>query len=279
MTVSPSITLNNGVPIPQLGLGVFQVPPADAQRVVETALEAGYRHIDTAAAYNNEAGVGAAIEASGLPRQDVFVTTKLRNGNQGYSEALVAYDESCERLGLEQIDLYLIHWPYPSADRYVDSWRALERLHAERRVRAIGVSNFLPEHLKRLLTETALVPVVNQIELHPTYQQREVATYSRKHSIAIESYSPLGQGADLEHPTVVGLAETYSRTPAQVVLRWHLQRGHIVIPKSNSAVRIKSNFDIFSFFLSDDEVNSITAIEGGNRIGSDPRTFALSQIR
>jgi 2,5-diketo-D-gluconate reductase A len=279
MTVSPSITLNNGVSIPQLGLGLFQVPPADAQRVVETALEAGYRHIDTAAAYNNEDGVGAAIKVSGLPRQDVFVTTKLRNGNQGYNEALVAYDESCERLGLDQIDLYLIHWPYPSADRYVDSWRALERLHAEQRVRAIGVSNFLPEHLERLLAETALVPAVNQIELHPTYQQHEVADYSRKHSIAVEAYSPLGQGADLEHPTVVGLAETYSRTPAQVVLRWHLQRGHIVIPKSNSADRIKSNFDVFSFSLSDEEVNSITAMEDGNRIGGDPRTFALSQIR
>jgi diketogulonate reductase-like aldo/keto reductase len=279
MTVSPSITLNNGVSIPQLGLGVFQVPPADAQRVVDTAFEAGYRHIDTAAAYNNEAGVGAAIKASGLPRQDVFVTTKLRNGNQGYNEALVAYDESCERLGLEQIDLYLIHWPYPSADRYVDSWRALERLYAEQRVRAVGVANFLPEHLERLLAETALVPTVNQIELHPTYQQHEVADFSLKHSVAVEAYSPLGQGADLEHPTVVGLAETYSRTPAQVVLRWHLQRGHIVIPKSNSTDRIQSNFDVFNFSLSDDEVNSITAMEGGNRIGSDPRTFALSQIR
>jgi 2,5-diketo-D-gluconate reductase A len=279
MTISPSVILNNGISIPQLGLGVFQVPPADAQRVVETALEAGYRHIDTAAAYNNEAGVGAAIKASGLPRQDVFVTTKLRNGDQGYDKALVAYDESCERLGLDEIDLYLIHWPYPSADRYVDSWRALERLHGEHRVRAIGVSNFLPEHLERLLAETATVPAVNQIELHPTYQQHEVANFSRKHSIAVESYSPLGQGSDLEHPTVVGLAETYSKTPAQVVLRWHLQRGHIVIPKSNSADRIKSNFDAFSFSLTDDEVNSITAMEGGNRIGSDPRTFALSQIR
>jgi diketogulonate reductase-like aldo/keto reductase len=174
MTVSPSIILNNGVSIPQLGLGVFQVPPADVQRVVETALEVGYRHIDTAAAYNNEAGVGAAIKASGVPLSEVFVTTKLRNGNQGYDEALVAYDESCERLGLEQIDLYLIHWPYPSADRYVDSWRALLRLNAEQRVRAVGVANFLPEHLERLLAETALVPAVNQIELHPTYQQRDV---------------------------------------------------------------------------------------------------------
>jgi diketogulonate reductase-like aldo/keto reductase len=279
MTISPSITLNNGVSIPQLGLGVFQVPPDDAQRVVETAFEAGYRHIDTAAAYNNESGVGAAIKASGLSREEVFVTTKLRNGDQGFSEALAAYDESCRRLGLEQIDLYLIHWPYPSADRYVDSWRALERLYAEQRIRAVGVSNFLPEHLERLAAETALVPAVNQIELHPTYQQREVVDYSRTHSIAVESYSPLGQGADLEHPTVVDLAETYSRSPAQVILRWHLQRGYIVIPKSNSAERIKSNIDVFDFSLAESELNAITAMEEGNRVGGDPRTFALSQIR
>jgi diketogulonate reductase-like aldo/keto reductase len=279
MTISPSITLNNGVSIPQLGLGVFQVPPDDAQRVVETAFEAGYRHIDTAAAYNNESGVGAAIKASGLSREEVFVTTKLRNGDQGFSEALAAYDESCRRLGLEQIDLYLIHWPYPSADRYVDSWRALERLYAEQRIRAVGVSNFLPEHLERLAAETALVPAVNQIELHPTYQQREVVDYSKTHSIAVESYSPLGQGADLEHPTVVDLAETYSRSPAQVILRWHLQRGYIVIPKSNSAERIKSNIDVFDFSLAESELNAITAMEDGNRVGGDPRTFALSQIR
>lgn len=279
MTISASITLNNGTSIPQVGLGVFQVPPAEAQRVVETALEAGYRHIDTAAAYNNEAGVGAALKSSGLPRGEVFVTTKLRNGNQGYNEALVAYDESCQRLGLEQIDLYLIHWPYPSADRYVDSWRALERLHAEQRVRAVGVSNFLPEHLERLLAKTELVPAVNQIELHPTCQQRDVADFGIQRSIAVEAYSPLGQGADLEHPTVVALADSYSKTPAQIVLRWHLQRGHIVIPKSNSADRIRSNFDLFDFSLSDDEVESVTAMENGNRIGGDPRTFALSQIR
>jgi diketogulonate reductase-like aldo/keto reductase len=279
MTSSPSITLNNGVSIPQLGLGVFQVPPAEAQRVVETAIEAGYRHIDTAAAYNNEAGVGAAIKSSGLPREDLFVTTKLRNGDQGYAEALVAYDQSCERLGLEQIDLYLIHWPFPSADRYVDSWRALERLHAEQRVRAVGVSNFLPEHLERLLNATELVPSVNQIELHPTYQQAEVADFAADRSIAVEAYSPLGQGADLEHPTVVALADKYSKTPAQIVLRWHLQRGHIVIPKSNSADRIRANFDVFDFSLQGDELVAISAMESGNRIGGDPRTFALSQIR
>lgn len=279
MTSSHTITLNNNISIPQLGLGVFQVTPADAQRVVETAIEAGYRHIDTAAAYNNEAGVGAAIKSSGLPRAELFVTTKLRNGNQGYDEALVAYDESCERLGLEQIDLYLIHWPYPSADRYVDSWRALERLHAEQRVRAVGVSNFLPEHLERLLAETELVPAVNQIELHPTYQQRDVADFGVDRSIAVESYSPLGQGADLEHPTVVALADSYAKTPAQIVLRWHLQQGHVVIPKSNSADRIRSNFDVFDFSLSDDELATVTAMESGSRIGGDPRTFALSQIR
>ena len=279
MTGSPSITLNNGVSIPQLGLGVFQVPPAEAQRVVETAIEAGYRHIDTAAAYNNEAGVGAAIKSCGLPREELFVTTKLRNGNQGYDDALVAYDESCERLGLEQIDLYLVHWPFPSADRYVDSWRALERLYAEQRVRAVGVSNFLAEHLERLFGETELVPAVNQIELHPTFQQRDVADFATERSIAIEAYSPLGQGADLEHPAVVALADSYSKTPAQVVLRWHLQRGHIVIPKSNSADRIRSNFDVFDFSLSDDELEAIDAMESGNRIGGDPRTFALSQIR
>ena len=279
MISNPSITLNNGVSIPQLGLGVFQVPPAEAQRVVETAIEAGYRHVDTAAAYNNEAGVGAAIRSSGLPREDLFVTTKLRNGNQGYDEALVAYDESCERLGLDQIDLYLIHWPFPSADRYVDSWRALERLQEEQRVRAVGVSNFLPEHLDRLLAETELVPSVNQIELHPTFQQRDVADFATEHSIAVESYSPLGQGADLEHPAVVALADNYSKTPAQIVLRWHLQRGHIVIPKSNSADRIRSNFDVFDFSLTDAELDLITAMESGNRIGGDPRTFALSQIR
>ena len=279
MTSSRSITFNNGISIPQLGLGVFQVPPEDAQRVVETAIEAGYRHIDTAAAYNNESGVGAAIKSSGLPREDLFVTTKLRNGNQGYDEALLAYDESCQRLGLDQIDLYLVHWPFPSADRYVDSWRALERLHEEQRVRAVGVSNFLPEHLERLFAETELVPAVNQIELHPTFQQRDVADFGTERSIAVESYSPLGQGADLEHPTVAALADSYSKTPAQIVLRWHVQRGHIVIPKSNSADRIRSNFDVFDFSLSDDELDSITAMESGNRIGADPRTFALTQIR
>ena len=273
------IVLNNGIEIPQLGLGVFQVPPDDAQRVVETAFDAGYRHIDTAAAYNNEAGVGAAIKVSGLPRQEVFITTKLRNGDQGYDETLAAYEQSCRRLGLDQVDLYLIHWPYPMANAYVDSWRALERLYAEGRVRAIGVSNFLTEHLDRLANETSVVPAVNQIELHPTYQQRDLTEVCRQRSIAIEAYSPLGQGADLEHQTVRRLADHYGKSPAQVVLRWHLQRGHIVIPKSNTPDRIRSNRDLDGWTLTADEVELITALESGNRIGSDPNTFALSQIR
>ena len=279
MSQEHMIVLNNGIEIPQLGLGVFQVPPDDAQRVVKTAIDAGYRHIDTAAAYNNEAGVGAAIKASGLPREEVFITTKLRNGDQGYDETLAAYEQSCRRLGLDQVDLYLIHWPYPMANAYVDSWRAMERLYAEGSVRAIGVSNFLTEHLDRLANETSVVPAVNQIELHPTYQQRDLTAVCRQRSIATEAYSPLGQGADLEHQTVRRLADHYGKSPAQVVLRWHLQRGHIVIPKSNTPDRIRSNRELDGWTLTADEVELITALESGNRIGSDPNTFALSQIR
>jgi 2,5-diketo-D-gluconate reductase A len=279
MSQEHMIVLNNGVEIPQIGLGVFQVPPDDAQRVVETAFDAGYRHIDTAAAYNNEAGVGAAIKASGLPRDEVFITTKLRNGDQGYGEALAAYEQSCRRLGLDQVDLYLIHWPYPMANAYVDSWRALERLYAEGRVRAIGVSNFLTEHLDRLANETSVVPAVNQIELHPTSQQRDLTEVCRQRSIAVEAYSPLGQGGDLEHQAVRRIADNYGKSPAQVVLRWHLQRGHIVIPKSNTPNRIQSNRDLDGWTLTADEVELITALESGNRIGSDPNMFALSQIR
>ena len=279
MSQEHMIVLNNGVEIPQLGLGVFQVPPDDAQRVVETAFDAGYRHIDTAAAYNNEAGVGAAIKASGLPREEVFITTKLRNGDQGYDDTLAAYEQSCRRLGLDQVDLYLIHWPYPMANAYVDSWRALERLYAEGRVRAIGVSNFLTEHLDRLANETSVVPAVNQIELHPTYQQRDLTEVCRQRSIAVEAYSPLGQGVDLKHQGVRRIADHYGKSPAQIVLRWHLQRGHIVIPKSNTPDRIRSNRDIDGWTLTADEVELITALESGNRIGSDPNMFALSQIR
>jgi 2,5-diketo-D-gluconate reductase A len=279
MTDSGTVILNNGIGIAQLGFGVFQIPPDDAQRVVEEALVVGYRHIDTAAAYNNEAGVGAAINASGLPRDEIFVTTKLRNGNQGYDQAFEAYAESCRRLGLEYVDLYLIHWPYPVADQYVASWRALERLYSDGRVRAIGVSNFLLEHLDRLADETDVVPAVNQIELHPTFQQRSLTEVCRQRSIAVEAYSPLGQGADLGDPALISIANHHGKTPAQVILRWHLQRGHIVIPKSSTPERIKSNTEIFRFVLTAGEMNAISALDSGQRIGGDPMTFALSQIR
>ncbi|HET6743067.1 MAG TPA: aldo/keto reductase [Kribbella sp.] len=273
------ITLNNGVRIPQLGFGVFQVPPDDTQRAVEQAIAIGYRHIDTAAAYNNEAGVGAAVRASGLPRAELFVTTKLRNGEHGYESALTAYDETLQRLGLDYADLYLVHWPNPTVDRYVDSWRALERIQAEGRVRAIGVSNFLPEHLDRLAKESEIVPAVNQIELHPTYQQHELTELCRDRSIAVEAYSPLGQGGDLDHRVLASIADAHDATPAQVVLRWHLQLGHIVIPKSVNPQRIRANFELGGFELTEAELAAVSGLEDGNRLGSDPRTFAISQIR
>ncbi|MFG1910676.1 aldo/keto reductase [Kribbella sp. NPDC048928] len=273
------ITLSNGVRIPQLGFGVFQVPPDDTQRAVEQAIAIGYRHIDTAAAYNNEAGVGAAVRASGLPRDELFVTTKLRNGEHGYESALTAYDETLQRLGLDYADLYLVHWPNPTMDRYVDSWRALERIQAEGRVRAIGVSNFLPEHLDRLAKESEIVPAVNQIELHPTYQQHELTELCREQSIAVEAYSPLGQGGDLDHRVLASIADAHDATPAQVVLRWHLQLGHIVIPKSVNRERIRANFELGGFELTDAELAAVSGLEAGNRLGSDPRTFAISQIR
>lgn len=279
MSFIPAVTLNNGVAVPQLGLGVFQVPPDDAQRVVEYALEVGYRHIDTAAAYNNESGVGAAVRASGLPREEVFIATKLRNGEQGYESALAAYADSCARLGVDALDLYLIHWPFPSAGRYVDSWRGLERLYADGAVRAVGVSNFLPEHLDELARHSELVPVVNQIELHPTFQQNDLVADIRRRGIAVEAYTPLGQGADLTDSAICGIANAHGVTPAQVILRWHLQSGFVVIPKSNTPARLVENLDIAGFELAASELDTVGALDAGSRIGGDPATFALSQIR
>ncbi len=279
MSPLPDVALNNGVSIPPLGFGVFQVPPDDAQRTVEYALEVGYRHIDTAAAYNNESGVGAAVKASGLPRDQVFITTKLRNGEQGYDSALKAYADSCTRLGLDVVDLYLVHWPFPSAGRYVDSWRALEKLYADGAVRAVGVSNFLTEHLDELARNSELIPAVNQIELHPTFQQRDLAADSLRRGIAVEAYSPLGQGADLEAAAVRQIAEAHAVTPAQVILRWHLQSGHIVIPKSNTPQRIVENLSIDGFELTSSELEAVGDLEAGARIGGDPATFSMSQIR
>jgi 2,5-diketo-D-gluconate reductase A len=270
MTI-PTVTLNNGVPMPQLGFGVFQVPNDDTAAAVTEALRAGYRSIDTAKAYGNEAGVGDTIRESGIPRDDLFVTTKLWNDDQGYDEALRAYDTSTRALGLDHVDLYLIHWPAPSADRYVETWRALEKLLADGRVRAIGVSNFQPAHLRRLFDETGTVPAVNQIELHPYLQQAELRELHAAQGIVTEAWSPLAKGGELlAEPVVTELAERHGRTPAQVVLRWHLTLGNVVIPKSVTPSRIRENLDVFGFDLSEEDLAALGTLERGHRTGPDP---------
>lgn len=276
MSDVPTITLNNGRQIPQLGFGVFQVPPEDVERVVSTALETGYRSIDTAAAYRNEEGVGRAVAASGLPRDEVFVTTKLWNADHGYDEAMRGFDRSAQRLGLETVDLFLIHWPVPEADRYVETWKALEKLAADGRVGSIGVSNFRAEHLNRLFAETGTVPAVNQVELHPRFPQSDLRAMHAEHGIVTEAWSPLGQGGELlSDPMLTRLAERHGVSPAQVVLRWHLQIGNIVIPKSVTPQRIRDNFDVFGFELSGDDLAAIARLETGRRIGPDPATMNL----
>lgn len=272
----PQVVLNNGVPIPQLGFGVFQVPPEETQRIVEDALEAGYRHIDTAAAYRNEAGVGAAIAASGIPREELFITTKLRNGEQ--ANAREAFENSLKALGLDFVDLYLIHWPVPSQGLYTQAWKTLEEIHATGQSRAIGVSNFLDEHLDAVLADADIVPAVNQFELHPTFQQAPLAATSRSHGIAVEAYSPLGQGADLDAPSVTGLAKEHGATPAQIVLAWHLATGNIVIPKSADSARMRENLAAAAIRLTAEDVESINALEAGSRIGADPAVAAFSQL-
>lgn len=265
--------------IPQIGLGVFRVPASAAQAVVEQALSVGYRHIDTAAAYVNEHAVGAAVRASGLHREEIFITSKLRNGDQGHDQTLRAYDDTLERMGVERLDLYLIHWPNPAAGLWQESWRALERLRAEGRVRAVGVSNFLVEQLEELTQFADQMPAVNQIELHPTFQQADVVAKCRDHGVAVEAYSPLGQGFDLTSPDVVKIADELGVSPAQVILRWHLDRGHIIIPKSVSVARMKENADLESVALQPGHTQAIDALESGHRVGDDPRTFAISQVR
>ncbi|WP_028268051.1 aldo/keto reductase [Arthrobacter sp. MA-N2] len=272
----PGIVLNNSVTIPQLGFGVFQVPPAETQRAVEDAFEAGYRHIDTAAAYQNESGVGAAIKASGIAREELFITTKLRNGEQG--RAAAAFNHSRRELGLDVIDLYLIHWPVPSQGLFLDAWKALEKIHADGGARAIGVSNFLPEHLDTLLASADVVPAVNQFELHPTFQQADLAAKSRSHGIAVEAYSPLGQGADLQSETVTELAAKHGATPAQIVLAWHLGIGNIAIPKSVHPERIRQNFAAASLQLAPEELAAVSALDGGARLGADPAVASFSQM-
>lgn len=278
MSTVPSIVLNNAVKVPQLGFGVYQIKPDEVRGATQLALDAGYRHIDTAAAYANEAGVGQAVRSSGIPRDEIFITTKLRNADQGYESALAAFENSRRELGVDVIDLYLIHWPYPRHNRFVDSWKALEKLYAEGAVRAIGVSNFLEPHLDRVLAEGGIVPAVNQIELHPSFQQSELARSSAARGIAVEAYSPLGQGEDLKSAVVQRLAETHGVTPAQIILRWHLQLGHIVIPKSVAAERIQENIGVFDFSLSEQELVMLSGLETGLRTSGDPATFDFPQI-
>ncbi|GEB52649.1 MULTISPECIES: aldo/keto reductase [Streptomyces] len=271
MSNVPTITLNNGVPMPQLGFGVWQVPDDEATAAVATALETGYRSIDTAAIYENERGVGRALAASGLPREELFVTTKLWNAEQGYDSTLRAFDASLERLGLEQVDLYLIHWPMPAVDRYLDTWKAFEKIYADGRARAIGVSNFQPAHLNRVLELGGTTPALNQIELHPTLQQSVPRAYHADHGIATEAWSPLGQGGDLlKDPKLARIAEKHGRTPAQVVLRWHLQLGNVVIPKSVTPSRIRENFDVFGFSLDAEDMAAIGTLNTDTRLGADP---------
>ena len=274
MPAIPTLTLNTGAEIPQLGFGVFKVPPQETVAAVGTALEAGYRSIDTAALYGNEGPVGEAIAASGIPRDELFVTTKLWNDKQAHDAALAAFEESLGLLGLDYVDLYLIHWPAPQADRYVEAWRTLEELRDEGRARAIGVSNFQPAHLRRLLDETDTVPALNQIELHPELQQAELRRFHAEHGILTEAWGPLARGGELlKHPTIAGLAERYDKTPAQVVLRWHMDVGNVAIPKSVTPARIEENLDVFDFELDADALGAIEGLDADGRTGPNPDEF------
>jgi 2,5-diketo-D-gluconate reductase A len=269
----PNVRLSDGGEIPQLGFGVFQVPPDDTQRAVEDALAVGYRHIDTAAAYRNERGVAAGIAAFGIPREEVFVTTKLWNSEQGTDSTLAAFDKSLEELDTDHVDLYLIHWPAPSLDLYLDTWRAFERIKEEGGARSIGVSNFRVEDLERLEREADQMPSVNQIELHPLLQQDELRAWHAEHGIVTEAWSPIAQGEVLDDETLKEIASAHERTVAQVVLRWHIQLGNVVFPKSVTPERVRENFDLFDFELTDDDMAAIARLDAGHRTGPDPATF------
>ena len=273
MTSVPTITLNNGVTIPQLGYGTFQVPPDETKDAVLTALEVGYRHIDTAQGYGNEKGVGDALAASGLARDEVFVTSKLNNSHLTREDALESFDRTLEALGSDHVDLFLIHWPLPTTSDYVARWRALEEIYASGRTRAIGVSNFQVNHLNRLLAEATVVPAVNQIEIHPYLTNETVRAADTEHGIATEAWSPIAKGEVLDDAVVQRIAAETGRTPAQVVLRWHVQRGDIVFPKSVTRSRIEENFAIFDFELSPTDVAALSALDRGYRTGPDPDAF------
>jgi len=269
----PRLNLRDGRSIPQLGLGVWQVPQRATAEIVGEALKAGYVSIDTAEGYQNERGVGDAVKASGLDRDSLFITSKLRNSFHARDDALRAFDATMEELQLDELDLFLIHWPRPRQDKYVEAWKTLIELQQQGRIRSIGVSNFNIDHLERIIGETGVVPVVNQIELHPTFQQRGVRDFHKQHDIRIESWSPLGQGGDLKRPAIAAIAKKHGKTPAQVIIRWHLEEGLIVIPKSVTASRIRENIDVFDFRLDADDMNKIAALDDPRgRIGSDPAT-------
>ncbi len=270
MASIPQVPLNDGSSIPQLGFGVYKIPEAETVEAVLTALDAGYRHIDTAAFYENERAVGEAVRRSGLARGDVYVTTKVWWTENGYDSALRSFDASLDRLGFDTVDLFLIHWPAPKHDKYVDTWRALERIREEGRARSIGVANFHTHHLDRLARETDVVPAVNQVELHPWLPQQEVRRYDAEHGIVTEAWSPLARGRVLGDPTLDRLAAKHGVSPAQVVIRWQLQLGNVVIPKSATRERIRENLEVFGFELDADDLQAIASLETGERTGKDP---------
>lgn len=267
------ITFHDGHSIPQVGLGVWRTPDDIAAPTVRTAIAAGYRHVDTAAVYENEDGVGGGIRSSGVDRKDIFLTTKLWNNDQGYESTLKAFEKSLKRLGTDYVDLYLIHWPAPTRNRYVDSWKALIKLKKDGLARSIGVSNFYPEHIERLITETGVVPVINQIELHPDFQQKVAQEAHKKLNIVTQSWSPLGQGKLIDHPVIGSIAKKHGKTPAQVIIRWHMDSGLVVIPKSVTPSRIVENFEVFDFKLDGEDMGVIAKLDNtGARIGPDPKT-------
>lgn len=266
--MTPQRTLYNGVPIPQLGLGVYKVPAEKVYDTVRSALQAGYRHIDTASYYGNEAGVGKAIKDAGIPREELFITTKVWNDDQGYDNTLKAFEKSVQQLDLDVVDLYLIHWPI--AGKFIETWKALEKLYKDGRVRAIGVSNFLDHHLQELLASAEIKPAVNQIELHPKLMQTSTVDFCTDNGIAIQSWSPLGRARYLDDPVLVKLAEKYGKSVAQLVIRWHLQHDFIVIPKSTKAERQQENIDVFDFAIDQSDMEQIDAMDTGMRIGSHP---------
>ena len=274
MASVPTIALNNGVEIPQLGFGVFQIPPDQTVEATLTALEVGYRHIDTAEMYGNEAEVGEAVRRSGIPREEVFVTSKLNNGFHAHEDALKAFDGTLGALEFDYLDLFLIHWPLPGIEvDYVETWKAMEEMYRSGRVKAIGVSNFKEHHLRRLFSDTEVVPAVNQIEVHPYLAQDDLRAFDADHEIVTEAWSPIAQGKVLTDPAIVAIAEDLGRTPAQVVLRWHVQRGDVVFPKSVNRSRMKENFALFDFELSDSDMSAVTGLDRGERTGPDPDTF------